>query len=83
MALPTNMGMDFLFRNISDNYDKVRNKTSSLNLQFSRASLMSSTKLSVIYHKRIEMNNNLESDIEIESIDSPQLLYVTPKKQVN
>ena len=83
MALPTNMGMDFLFRNISDNYDKVRNKTSFLNLQFSRASLMSSTKSSVIYHKRIEMNNNLESNIEIESIDSPQLLYVTPKKQVN
>ena len=30
----------------------------------------------------MENNNNLE-DVDIESFDSPQLLYATPKKQAN
>lgn len=44
---------------------------------------MSSTKLLVIYYKRMEMNNNLENNIEIELINSSQLLYVISKGQVN
>ena len=33
VSLPTNMGMDFSFRNISDNYNEVRGRTSSSNPQ--------------------------------------------------
>ena len=44
---------------------------------------MSSTKSLVIYHERIEINNNLEGNIKIESIDNPQLSYVILKEQVN
>ena len=76
--------MDFLFRNISDNYNKMRkSRISSPNLQFSKTFSMSSTKLLVIYYKRMEMNNNLENNIEIELINSSQLLYVISKGQVN
>jgi len=83
MSLPTNMGIDFSFRNISDNYDEVSSRTFSPNPQSSRVFSMSSTKSSVIYHEGMEMNNNLEGDIEMELINSPQLLYMTLKKQVN
>ena len=72
MTLPTNTGMDFenLFRNNSNNYNEVRSQISSPNKQSSRASLISLTVSLVIYYKRIEMNNNLEDDIEIEPIES-------------
>ena len=82
MSLSTNTGMDLSYRNISDNYDEVRARTSSPKPQSSRTSSISSTKSLVIYHKRMENNNNLE-DVDIESFDSPQLLYATPKKQAN
>jgi len=76
------MGMDISYRNISDNYDEVRGRTSSFKPQSSRISSMSSTKSSVIYHKKMENNNNLE-DIDMASFNSPQLSYVTPKEQAN
>ena len=82
MSLSTNMGMDLAYRNFSNNYDEMRDRTSSPKPQSSRASSMSLTKFSVVYHERIKNNNNLE-DINMESFNSPQLLYVTPKKQAN
>ena len=66
--------MYLLFKNISDNYDEVRGRTTSPNLQSSRASSIS--KSSVTYHVRIENNNDLEDDVDMEPIDNSQLLYV-------
>ena len=48
----TNTGMDILPRNIPDNYNKVKGKTSSSKPQSSRASSMSLTKSSVAYYKK-------------------------------
>ena len=79
MASSTYMGMDILLRNTSDNYDKVRDRTSSPKLQSSRASSMSSTKSLVVYHERMEYNNSLNEDINMGD-DSPQLSYVTSKE---
>ena len=73
----TNTGMDILPRNIPDNYDEVRNRTSSPKLQFSRASSMPLTKSSVAYYERMEYNNGLNKDINMDN-DSPQLSYKTP-----
>ena len=78
----TNTGMDLLYRNISDNYNEVRGRTSSPKPQSSKASSMSSTKSSVAYYKRIENNNGLDEDFNMED-DSPQLSYVTLKEQAN
>ena len=79
ISLSTNMGMDLSYKNLSNNYDEMRDRTSSSKPQSSRASSMSSTKFSVVYHERMKNNNNLE-DINMESFDSPQLSYVIPKK---
>ena len=77
--------MDFenLFRNTSDNYNEVKGQTSSPNKLSSRTSSMSSTVSSVIYYKRMEINNYLKGNIKIEPINCTQLLYATPKRQVN
>ena len=69
--------MDILPRNIPDNYDKVRDKTSSPKPQSSRASSMSLTKYLVAYHERMEYNNSLNEDINMDN-DSPWLSYETP-----
>ena len=62
VTIPTNMGMDFenVVRNSSDNYNEVRGQTSTPNKQSSKAFSMSSTISLVIYHKQMEMNNDLE-----------------------
>jgi len=66
----TNTGIDILLRNIPDNYDEVRGKTSSPKPQFSKASSVSSTKSLVAYYKRIEYNNSLNKDVNMDN-DSP------------
>jgi len=83
VSLSTNTEMDILFRNISDNYNKVRDRTFFSNPQSSRTSLMSSSKSLVIYYVRMENNNDLEDNIEIEPINNSQLSYITLKEQVN
>ena len=75
----TNMRMDILSRNFSDNYDEVRGRTSSPKPQLSRTSLMFLTKSLVLYHKRMKLNNHLNEDINMGD-DSPQLSYVTSKE---
>ena len=72
--------IDILSGKIPDNYDKVRGRTISLLLQLSRASSISSTKSLVAYHKRIEYNNSLNKDIEIDE-DSTRLSYETYQEQ--
>ena len=83
VSLSTNTGMDILFRSISDNYNKVRDRTFFSNPQSSRTSLMSSSKSLVIYYVRMKNNNDLEDNIGIEPINSSQLSYMTLKEQVN
>jgi len=51
------MGMYFPIGPIPDNYDKVRGRTLSTNKSISRDTSISSTKLSVIYHERMTLNN--------------------------
>ena len=88
MTLPTmsssaNMGMDLSFRNISDNYDEVRDRTAFPNLQSFKASFISSSKSLVAYHVRMENNNNLEDNVNMEPINNFQLSYVIPMEQDN
>jgi len=83
ITLSTNIRMDLSYRNIFDNYDEVRGRTFSPKPQSFRVSSMSSTKSLVIYHERMENNNNLEEDVNIEFLNSPQLLYATLKEQAN
>jgi len=70
-----------LARNTFDNYNEMRGRTSSPNKLAFGDSSMSSTVLSVIYHKRMEMNNKIEIDIELR--DCSQLLYTILVRQVN
>ena len=76
----TNTGMDILPRNIPDNYDEVRSRIFSPSLQSSRISSIFSTKSSVAYHKKIEYNNSLKKDVDIDN-DSPWLSYETLQEQ--
>ena len=72
----TYIGMDILSGKIPDNYNKVRCKTVSLQLQLSRAFSMSTTKSLVVYYERMECNNSLKKDIEMDN-DSLGLSYET------
>ena len=69
--------MDLSFRNIFDNYNEMKDRTTFPNLQFSKAFSMSSSKSSVTYYVRMENNNDLEDDINMEPINNSQLLYAT------
>lgn len=82
MSSSTNMRMNILFRNISDNYNEVRGRTFLPKSQSSRASSISSTKSLVIYYERIKHNNSLDEDFNMRD-DSPQLSYVISKEQTN
>ena len=85
VTVPTNMEIDFenTFRNTSDNYDKMRGRMSTPSKQSSRVFSISSTISLVIYYKRMDINNNLENDINMEPIKMTQLLYAIPREQVN
>jgi len=72
----TYTGIDILSGKIPDNYNEVWGRTVSLQLQLSKASSMSSTKSLVAYHERMECNNSLNKDIEMDN-DSPGLSYKT------
>ena len=69
-----NTGMNILTEIISDNYDKMRGRTSSSKIQVSRKSSMSSTKFSIAYHKKMELNNTINENVKIDD-DSPILSY--------
>jgi len=55
-------------------YDEVRGRTFLPKLQVSRDFSMSSTKSSVVYHEKMECNNALNEDLDMDN-DSPALLY--------
>ena len=70
-------GMDDIFTGTSsDNFNEVRERTLSSNIQVSRNLLVSSTKSSVAYHERMECNNIMIEDIDMDDI-SPGLSYKT------
>jgi len=73
------MGMYFSTGPIPDNYDKVRGRTLSTNKSISRDTSMSSTKLSVIYHERITLNNLKDDDDPIDT--SSKLSYETEQEK--
>ena len=72
----SNTGIDILLRNILDNYDEMRGRTSLPKTQCSSILSLSSTKSFVAYYERIELNNTMTEDIKMED-DSPQLFYET------
>ena len=74
------MGMYFPTGPIPDNYDKVRGRTLSTNKSISRNTSISSTKLSVIYHERMTLNN-LKDDNDPIDIFS-ELSYRTEQGKV-
>jgi len=63
--------MDILPGYSSNNYDEVRGRRVSYKSQGSRNSSISSTKSLVIYHEKIEHNNE---DVDMDD-DSHALLY--------
>ena len=68
-------GIDKFFTGLfPDNYDEMRGRFSSPNIQVSRNSLVSSTKSLVAYHKRMECNNTMIEDVNMDN-DSPELSY--------
>ena len=65
-----------------DNYDEVRDRTASPELQVSRDLSMSSTKSSVAYHERMESNNATIEDVDMDD-ESPGLSYeITQEKAI-
>ena len=84
-ALPTasfsnNTGMDIFTEPSPDNYDKVKGRLLSTKEYISRDLSMSSTKSSVMYHKKMEYNNAIVIDKEMVNI-SPTLSYETNQKK--
>ena len=78
----TYMEMDFenAIRNTSDNYDEVRDRTSTSNKHSSRDFLVFLTVSLVAYSKWMEMNNDIDGNVIMDAANSPQLSYTTLKE---
>jgi len=75
-----NTEIDFFAGISPDNYDKIRGRSLSTKEYHSRDLSMSSTKSLVVYHNRMEHNNNIV--INDEMVDgSPTLPYETDQKK--
>ena len=73
--------MDNIFAEASpDNFNEVRGRTLLSNVQVSRNSLVSSTKFSVAYYKRMEHNNATIEDIDMDDV-SLGLSYETTQEK--
>jgi len=70
--------MDFFVGNIPNNHDEVRGRSLLTKENLSRDSSMSSTKSSVVYHKKIEYNNTMDVD-NVNDIN-PALFYEISQK---
>ena len=71
-----NAGIDIFAGFSPDNYDKVRGRTLSTKEQTSRDSSISLTKSSIVYYERIECNNAMNIDIDMDN-NSLALSYET------
>ena len=72
--------MDITVGYSPDKYNKVRRRTFLPKLQISRDSSMFFTKFSVAYHEKMECNNALNEDVDMDN-DSPALSYETSQKK--
>ena len=68
--------MDIFAGFAPNNYNKVRGRTLSTKEQTSRDSSISSTKSSIVYHERMECNNAMNIDVDMDN-NSPALSYKT------
>jgi len=71
-----NAGIDIFVGFSPDNYDKMRGRTLSTKEQTSRDFSISLTKLSIAYYERIEYNNAMNLDIDMDN-NSLALSYKT------
>jgi len=74
MSYSNNTGMDIFVGSSPDNFDEIRGRSLSTKGNISRDSSMSSTKSSIVYHKKMEHNNVMVIDGEMDNI-SPALFY--------
>ena len=72
--------MDIFAGFSSNNYNKLRGRTLSTKEQTSRDSLMSLTKSSIAYYEKMECNNAMNIDIDINN-NSPALSYETSQEK--
>ena len=76
--LSNNIGMDeFFAETTSNNYDEVRERTLSADIQSSRNSSVSFTKSLVIYHERME---HMNIDVDMNNVSSGLSYKITQKK---
>ena len=80
VSFPNNTGIDFLLGSAPDNYDKMRGRPLSTKGNISRDSLMSFTKSSIVYHKRMDRNNAMVINDDIDNI-TPTLSYEDEQKK--
>ena len=79
--LPSNYTeMDITAGYSPDKYDEVKGRTFLPKLQVSKDSSMSSTKSLVTYHDKIECNNALNEDVNMNN-NSSVLLYKTSQEK--
>jgi len=71
-----NTGMNILKESSPDNYNKVRGRSLSANTNISRDFSMSSMKSSVAYHEKMEHNNAMNINVNMDNF-SPELSYET------
>ena len=74
MSFPSNTEMDFLSGPVPDNYNEVRGRSLSTKGNISRDSSMFFMKSSIAYHKRIDHNNTIVIDNDMNDI-TPALFY--------
>jgi len=74
MSFTSNTEMDLPSESYPNNYDKVRDRILFTNKNTSRDLSMSSTISSVVYHKRMANNNDMNDNIDIND-NSPALSY--------
>ena len=75
-----NTGMDFFVGSSPNNYDEVRSRSLLTKRNISRNSSMFSLKISVVYHEKMELNNAMNINIDIDN-NPPTLSYETFQKK--
>ena len=72
--------MNILKESSLNNYNEVRGRSLSANTNISRDSSMSSTKSSVAYHEKIEHNNTMNIDMDMNNFSS-EVSYETSQEK--
>ena len=75
-----NTGMDFFAGFSPDNYDEIRGRSPLTKENIFRNSSMSSLKSSIAYHEKMELNNTMDIDVNINN-NSPTLFYKTSQEK--